>query len=158
MTGPLTPPLDLITTAVLDLLDTPARKVWDGAYGGPPIITNTAYGILYAVAGGDANPFPDLDDRNDTVTATYQVTAVSRYRNQCQQAARAFRDLMVGKVGSAGPNFVWTYAHPLDMPAGWTCIDRRPDPGLPGVDRTGEHPNALFTSPARYLLTIAPDA
>jgi hypothetical protein len=46
------------------------------------------------------------------------------------------------------------------LPAGHArrlaCVDRRPDPAMPGIDRTGDTPNAIFTLPARYLLTITP--
>ncbi len=144
MTGPLTPPLDLITTAVLELLRTGGRPVFDGAYTGDPHNPPYPYTILYQVAGGSADPFPSLDDRHNEATVVYQVTAVSDLRNQAQWAARAARDLMVG-------------TEPLLMPDGWVCIHRRPDPAMPGVERTGLEPNTIYTVPARYLITVAPD-
>jgi hypothetical protein len=146
----LTPPLDLITTAVLGLLRTGGRTVWDAVYGGSATTPGFPYDILYPLLGGDSNPMPTLDDRNDTVTVPYQVTSVSNLRNQAQRQARVARDLLIGRAPSGG------YATPLLMPDGWTCVHRAPDPVMPGVDRAGDNPNAIFTAPARYLLTIAP--
>lgn len=150
MTAPLTPPVDLITTAVLTLLKASGRTVYDGAFGGSPVSPSYPYAILYSLTGGDSDPMPDLDDRRDTVTLPYQVTSVSNLRNQCQQAGRVLRDRLVGKTPGGG------YAHQLVMPAGWVCIARRSDSVTPGIDRTGDTPNAVFTEPARYLLTITP--
>ncbi len=96
------------------------------------------------MAGGSADPFPSLDDRHNEATVVYQVTAVSDLRNQAPWAARAARGLMVG-------------TEPLLMPDGWVCIHRRPDPAMPGVERTGLEPNTIYTVPARYLITVAPD-
>ncbi len=144
MTGPLTPPLDLITTAVLELLRTGGRTVYGAAYTGDPHNPPYPYDVLYQLPGGSADPFPSLDDRHNEATLVFQVTAVSNLRNQAQWAARAARDLMVG--GS-----------PLPMPDGWVCIHRRPDPAMPGVDRAGLEPNTIYTVPARYLITVAPD-
>lgn len=156
MTGPLTPPLDLITTAVLELLRTGGRTVYDAAYTGDPHNPPYPYDVLYQLPGGSADPFPSLDDRHTDATLVFQVTAVSDLRNQAQWAARAARDLMVGKT-SAGFDQPHKFAHPLVLPDGWVCIDRRPDPAMPGVERTGLEPNSIYTVPARYYLTVAPD-
>lgn len=151
MTNPvLSPPLDEVTTAVLTLLRTSGRTVHDAVYTGDPITPVYPYSILYALFGGDTNPMPDLDDRHDSVTLPFQVTSVSNLRNQTQRIGRELRDRLVGKSPAGG------YAYPLVMPTGWVCIDRRPDPAVPGVDRTGDTPTAVFSQPARYLLTICP--
>jgi hypothetical protein len=163
VTAPLTPPIDLITTAVLTLLRTTERVVFDGGYAPvPELVAQNAgyaanpvrptypYAILYSLAGGDTDPMPDLDDRRDTVTLAYQVTSVSSLRNQCQQTGRVLRDRLVGKTPGGH------YAHELVMPDGWVCIARRPDYVTPGIDRTGDTPTAIYTEPARYLLTITP--
>lgn len=45
--------------------------------------------------------------------------------------------------------------HPLPDIGGWRVTERRPDPAMPGIDRAGDHPNAVFSQPARYYLTLA---
>jgi hypothetical protein len=149
VSAPLTPPLDLVTTAVLALLRTGGRTVYDGAFRGDPMAPSYPYDVLYAVPGGSSDPFPDLEDDSDEVVVPYQVTSVSDLRNQAQWQARQARDLLVGRGGGA-------YATPFAMPAGWACVRRWSDAGLPGVIRTGDHPNAIFSVPARYLLAVVP--
>ena len=146
---PLSPPLDLVTTAVLEHLRGAGRTVYDGAYGGDPVKPAYPYAILYRLAGGNSDTTPDLDDTRQTITVAYQVTAVSNLRNQCEHTARVLHDRLVGRTAGS-------YAHPLVMPAGWQCTDRRSDPTVPGIDRVGDPPTALYQSPARYLLTITP--
>lgn len=137
----MTAPLDLVTTAVLELLRGAGRPVYDGAYTGDPARPPFWYSILYRLTGGSSDPLPDLDDSYDEVTAPYQVTAVADRRNQAEAASRILRDrLLTG---------------PLVMPDGWACIRVRPDDATPGVDRSGTEPNAIFTVPARYLITVA---
>ena len=147
----LTPPLDLVTTAVLELLRGADRPVYDGAFDGDPLAPDYWYSILYAVPGGDADAMPDLDDENDTVTVPFQVSTVSDLRNEAQAGARVLHDRLLARSRVRDD-----WAFPLVMPDGWQCIGRRPDPSLPGVERTGAPPNAIFTVPARYLLTISP--
>lgn len=154
MTAPYSPPLDLVTTAALELLRGSAaergpRWLYDGAYDGDPLAPAYPYGILYRVPGGSADPMPDLDLDLRTVTVPYQVTTVSNVRNQCERAAGDFRDLLLARSGGG-------WAHELALPDGWACVDRRPDPAMPGIDRTGDYPTVIFTLPAKYLLTIAP--
>jgi hypothetical protein len=141
-------PLDQITTALLNLLNASSRKVWDGAYGGSPTAPTYPYGILYRIAGGTSDFTPDLGDSRPTVVVPYQVTAVSNVRNQCEQTGRVFRDRILARTRDG-------FTYPLAMPDGWACTDRRPDPVMPGIDRTGDVPNAIFTLPARFYLTIA---
>ena len=150
----VSPPLDEITTNLLDLLDLSGRtraagQGFDGAYGGDPVNPVFPHWILYQIPGGSPDPMPDLDLNLDTVTAVWQVTAVAKVRNQAQQLQRVLRDLLLARDGPT-----WTY--PLAMPGGWVCIDRRPDATLAGVDRTGDPPNAIFTAPSRFYLTISP--
>lgn len=150
MTNPVySPPLDLITTAVLDLLNASGRKVWDGQYGGNPTSPTYPYGLLYRIPGGSADPMPDLDDQGDEVTAVWQVTAVSNLRNQCELTGRVFHDRLLARNANG-------YLYPLTMPTGWQCIRRAPDPATPGIDRTGSEPNSIFSLPQRFYLTITP--
>jgi len=155
VTDPLaSPPLDLVTTAVLTLLrgdvakDRP-RWVYDAGYAGDPLKPPYPYGLLYRLTGGSTDPFPTLDDDPREVTVPYQVTAVGQYRNQCERAGQHYRDRLLARTADG-------YTHPLLLPDGWQCIRRRPDPAMPGIDRSGAHPNTVFSLPARYLLTIAP--
>lgn len=150
MTAPLTPPLDLIDTAVLTLLRTGGRTVYDGAFGGNAVTPAYPYDILYGLLGGSSDPMPDLEDRNDEITLPYQVTSVSSLRNQARRTARVARDLLIGR------NPAGAHVTPMVMPTGWVCIRRAADPAMPGVDRTGDTPNAIFTVPARYLITVTP--
>lgn len=155
MTNPvLSAPLDLITTAVLDLLNASGRKVWDGAYGGSPTAPAYPYGILYRLPGGSSDDTPDLGDTRQTVTAVWQVTTVSKLRNQCERTAQMFHDRLVGRTRP--PGGPWQYAHDLAMPDGWVCTRRAPDPAMPGIDRVGNEPNAVYSLPARYYLTLTP--
>lgn len=148
MTNPvLSPPLDLITTAVLDLLNASSRKVWDGAYGGSPTAPAYPYGVLYRIPGGSSDATPDMSGDPRTVIVPYQVTAVSNLRNQCEATARVFRDRLLARIPGG-------FLYPLAMPEGWRCTDRRPDPAMPGIDRTGDTPNAIYSLPARFYLTI----
>ena len=138
------PPVDEITTAVLDLLNASGFVVWDGAYGGSPTAPAYPYGVLYALFGGDSDPLPELDGRHDSVTLPFQVTSVSDRRNQCQALGARLRGQMLAGV--------------LPVVAGWACVERRMDPVMPGVDRVGEPPNVVFSEPARYLLTYSPSS
>lgn len=149
MTTPYSPPLDLVTTAVLELLRGTGRTVYDGAYAGDPLRPTYPYAVLYRIAGGSADPFPDLDANLREVTAAYQVTTVSNVRNQAEATGRLMRDRVLARAADG-------YLHPLAMPPGWACIGRRPDSAAPGIDRTGDHPNAIFSQPARFYLTITP--
>ena len=155
------PPLDEFTTAILTLLrgdavERGARWVYDGAYDGDPLRPAYPYAVLYRIPGGSSDVTPDMADSPHTVTAVWQVTTVGRFRNQVERAAQAAHDRLVGRARAPGLNQPWAYAHPLAMPPGWVCTERRPDPSMPGIDRSGEHPNAVFSLPARFHLTIAP--
>ncbi|WP_157936891.1 hypothetical protein, partial [Geodermatophilus chilensis] len=144
MTAPaLSPPLDQITTALLGLLRGTGRDVWDGAYGGDPTQPAYPYGILYRIPGGSSDATPDLSGTPRTQTVPYQVTTVSNLRNQCEHTARLFRDRLLARAPGG-------FLHPLPTLDGWACVDRRPDPAMPGIDRAGDHPTAVF-SPARPL-------
>lgn len=160
MSIPVTsPPLDLITTGLLDFFAQSGRTGYDGAYTGDPVRPAYPYWILYSLAGGSADPMPDLDMDLTTVTAVWQVTAVSNLRNQAQRTRQTLRDLLLARTADRADRLYantagWTY--PLPMPTGWTCIQRTPDPALPGVDRAGEVPAAVFSAPFRFALTIAP--
>lgn len=147
------PPLDEITTALLDLLDLSgrtraAKQGFDGDYDGDPVKPPYPYWVLYAIPGGSSDPMPDLDKRGDEVTAAWQLTAVSKFRNQAQQLARVCHDLVVARTGAA-----WAYA--IVVPDGWVCTDRTADQPA-GVIRTGQTPNAIFTAPLRFTLTLCP--
>lgn len=153
------PPLDAITTALLDLFKGTGRTVHDGAYSGDPIAPAYPYAILYSTAGGSADPIPDLDKRSDEITATWQVTAVSNRRNQAELTRRQLRDRLLARhlehpdqtyANTAG----WVY--PIACPAGWQIVDRNPDPAMPGVDRTGDVPAAIFSAPLLFTLTVVP--
>jgi hypothetical protein len=153
------PPLDLFTTALLGLFATSGRTIYDGAYAGDPTSPAYPYGILFSLPGGSAEPFPDLDLDRTAVTAVWQVTAVSKLRNQAEAAARVFRDLLCARTvehpeqlyaNSAG------WAYPITAPPGWQVITRTPDAALAGVIRTGDTPNAVFSAPFKFSLTIAP--
>lgn len=150
MTAPVySLPLDQATTALLELLRGTGRTVWDGAYGGDPTKPAYPYGILYALPGGSSDPFPDLGGRRLPVTLAFQVTAVSTVRNQCQATVRQFHDQVLARTAAG-------WVHDLPAPAGWECVDRTPDPVMPGVDRTGEPPRVVYSSPLRFALTYAP--
>lgn len=144
----VSPPLDEVTTALLDLFALTGRTGYDGAYGGNPVQPGYPYWILFAIPGGSADPFPDLDLDLSTVTAVWQVSAVSNYRNQAQQLARMCRDLILGRGDSD-----WLY--PISVPSGWQVTARMPDPALAGVIRSGDAPTAVWTAPVRFNLTIA---
>jgi hypothetical protein len=143
------PPLDEVTTALLTLLNDSGRKVWDGVYGGDPLDPVYPYGILYRIPGGNADATPDMSGQPTTVTGVWQVTTVAGYRNVCERAARDFHDRIVARTSGG-------FVYPLPISDGWECTDRRPDPAVPGIDRGGEHPRAVFSLPARYLITIGP--
>lgn len=150
MTNPaLSAPLDLVTTAVLEMLRASGRTVYDGAYTGDPTSPAYPYGLLYRLTGGSSDATPDLDADPQTVTVAYQATAVSNYRNQCEQTGRVFRDRVIGRSGGG-------WAYPLTLPAGWVCVDRRADLSMPGIDRTGNEPSPVFSLPFRFTLTISP--
>ena len=154
------PPLDEFTTAILELLRGDAVEqgpgwVYDGVYGGDPLDPAYPHHLLYRVPGGNADTTPDLADSRASVTAVWQVTTVGRYRNQCERAAQAAHDRLVGRIRDEGLDKPWRYAHPLPAIGGWQVTERRPDPAMPGIDRAGDHPNAVFSLPARFYLTIA---
>lgn len=155
-------PLDEVTTAVLGLLRGTGRPVFDSGYTRDPQLAGSdrryaadpvkppyPYGILYRIPGGSADATPDLGISMRDVTVAFQVTAVSNYRNQCEYAAREARDRLLARAPGG-------WAYPLLLPTGWVCVDRRPDPAMPGIDRVGNYPNAIFNAPARYLITVTP--
>lgn len=144
-------PLDAMTTALLDLLRTSGRDVYDGAYGGDPLAPAYPYHVLYRIAGGSADPIPTLDLDLRVMTVAYQVTTVAQVRNQCENAALALRELLLARTATG-------WANDLPLADGWQVVHRAPDPAMPGVDRTGDYPAVLYNQPARYLLTIAPTA
>lgn len=155
----VSPPLDEITTRLLAFFRDTGRAVYDGAYGGSPVNPTFPHAILYSVPGGLADPVPDLDADYSTLTAAWQISAIAKVRNQAEQTARVFRDLLLGRTrdhaelpytATAG----WSY--PIAAPDGWQITDRRPDPTLAGTIRTGDPPNAIFTAPFKFLLTITP--
>ena len=150
MTNPIySPPVDQVTTAVLGLLNTTGRTVYDGAYGGDPTSPAYPFGILYSLAGGSTDALPDLDDERQHITLAYQVSTVSNLRNQCEATARLFHDRLTARRDGS-------HVYALPMPTGWVCINRRADPAQPGTDPDGTPPARVFTRPARYLLTITP--
>lgn len=151
MSSPLkSAPIDDVTTALLELLRTGGRTVYDAAYAGNPLQPTYPYDIVYQLPGGSADPMPDLDADYRPVVVVFQVTTVSNLRNQCQRSAARARDLIVGR------NPTGELAYELPVPAGWRC-DRWPDPAMPGVDRVGAPPSAVFNQAARYLLALTPE-
>lgn len=147
-------PLDAVTTAVLQLFRGDAtehgqRWVYDGAYAGDPVKPPYPYSILYRIAGGSSDPFPDLADNPLAVTVAYQLTTVAAHRNQCERAAAAARDRFLARTRAG-------HVHALVLPDGWTDTARRPDPAMPGIDLAGDHPNAIHSQPQRFYLTVAP--
>lgn len=142
-------PLDLVTTAVLELLRGTGRTVYDGAYAGDPTSPTYPYGVLYRIPGGSSDATPDLAMTRQSVTVAFQVTAVSSLRNQCEATTRLFRDrLMARDIGG--------WVHELTLPPGWACTNRSPDPTMPGVDRSGDPPRAIYSCPLRFQLTVTP--
>jgi hypothetical protein len=87
------------------------------------------------------------------------VSAVSNLRNQAQAGARQLRDRLLARTADR-PDLLYAnqadWLYPIDGPDGWQIVDRRPDPALPGVIRSGDTPAAVFTAPFRFSLTIAP--
>lgn len=150
MTTPIhSAPLDLVTTAILGLLTGTGRTIYDAVYDGNPTRPPYPYGILYRLLGGSSDPFPDLGGDPQEDTLAYQVTAVSNLRNQCEATGRLFRDRILARDGTG-----WVYG--LILPTGWVCIDRRPDPAMPGIDRAGDGAAAVYSLPLRFTVTIAP--
>ena len=152
MTATWSPPLDEFTTAVLALLNAnpETTKVWPGAYGGSPTRPTFPHAILYRIPGGSADPLPDLDGPGREVTVCWQVTSVSNAFNECEHTGAVLRDQLLARDNTGG------FLHQLQLPDGWQDIDRRQVGELPGIDRVGQHPTAVFNEPARYLLTFAP--
>jgi hypothetical protein len=162
VTAPYSPPLDVITTAVLQLMRATGRAVFDGAfsrvpdleqtnpvYAADPVNTQYPYGLLYQLPGGSSDPFPDLDLDLRATTIAFQVTAVSNVRNQCQAVARQFRDQVIARVDHG-------WVHDIAMPDGWRIAQRLPDPAAPGIDRAGDPPRVIHSCPVRFALTITP--
>lgn len=142
-------PLDAVTTAVLELFRATGRDVWDGAYGGDPLKPRYPYHLLYRIAGGSSDPFPDLAGNPMAVTVAYQLTTVGKRRNECENAARSARDRFLARTPGG-------FVYGLAMPPGWADAARAPDPVMPGIDRSGEHPTAIYSLPQRLYLTVAP--
>lgn len=150
MTTPVhSPPLDLLTTAVLEALKATELPVWDHSFGGDPARPAYPYGILYRLPGGSSDPFPDLAANPRALVVPYQLTAVSKYRNQCEAAGRVFRDRILTRTPGG-----WLYD--IAAPDGWSVTGRRPDPTLPGVDKGGQPPSVTYSQPFRFYLTVAP--
>lgn len=135
-------PLDLITTAVLTLLRSTGRTVYDAVYAGDPTRPTYPYSVLYVLDGGDSDATPDMGFTRSDVIVPFQITTVSPLRNQAQAVARQLRDLFL--TGD------------LVMPTGWACTLRDLDPTMPGVLRVGENPTATFNLHQRVSLTISP--
>lgn len=143
------PPVEQVTTGLLDLLALCGHTIYDGVYAGDPVTPTFPHGILYGIAGGAADPFPDLDAAYGSATLSWQLSAISAVRVQAEWLARTCRDLLLAR-GPSG------WANPLLPIDGWACCDRRPDTVPAGVLRTGEHPRSIFTAPLRFTLTYTP--
>jgi hypothetical protein len=141
LTAPLSAPLHLVTTALLDMLRTGDRTVYDGAYQGDPLRPKYPYAVLYALDGGDSDWTPDLADSRRDVVVVHQITSVSNLRNQAQAIGQQHRDRFL--------------AGELAMPAGWVCSHRDLDRTVPGIDRVGDNPTAVYNHHQRVLMTIS---
>jgi hypothetical protein len=154
VTAPLTSvPLDEVTTALLDLfrgdvVEHAPRWVYDAAYDGKPTKPVYPHHILYRIPGGSSDVTPDLSGVRRTISVPWQLTTVGKYRNQCERAAQVAHDRLLARTLDG-------FVHPLAMPAGWACVDRRPDAVMPGITRSGDVPTAVFSLPARFYLTIS---
>lgn len=141
LTAPISAPLHLVTTALLTLLRTSTRTVYDGAYQGDPTRPSYPYCVVYALDGGDSDWTPDLADSRQDVVVVHQITTVSNLRNQAQAVGQQLRDVFLRGE--------------LVMPAGWLCTRRDLDRTVPGVDRVGDNPTAVFNHHQRVLMTIS---
>ena len=140
MTAP-SAPLYLVTTALLTMLRTAGRTVYDGAYQGDPTQPSYPYAVLYALDGGDSDFTPDLAESRRDVVVVHQITSVSNLRNQAQAIGQAHRDrFLTGE---------------LNLPEGWICTRRDLDRTVPGIDRVGNNPTAVFNHHQRVLMTIS---
>lgn len=135
-------PLDRITTALLTLLRTTGRTVYDAVYAGDPTKPAYPYAVLYVLDGGDSDATPDMGFTRSDVIVPYQITTVSSLRNQAQAVGRQLRDTFL--TGE------------LVIPDGWLCTLRDLDPVMPGIDRVGENPTATFNHHQRVFLTVSP--
>jgi hypothetical protein len=140
MTAP-SAPLNLVTTALLNMLRAGERTVYDGAYQGDPVRPKYPYAVLYALEGGDSDFTPDLAESRRDVVVVHQITSVSSLRNQAQDLGQRHRDrFLTGQ---------------LVLPDGWQCTRRDLDRTVPGIDRVGDNPTAVFNHHQRVLMTIS---
>lgn len=157
--------IQLLTNAVLNLYRVginlsatvgPAG-VYDNSGGGPkvhdhdvPPNTTLPYVCLYQIPGGSYSG-PPLWDPEADLTAIFQVDAVGTRRDQAQWLADKVKNVTLGRVAGQ-------LQYPLSPPAGWRECARLAADTPPGVIRSTDARNPLYSVPQRFAVAITPSA
>lgn len=140
----------LVADAVLALLRTTSRRVYDGQYEGAQPAPRSVYpfAVFYPLLGGRYAGEPlTAPDRH--VTFLFQCTATGLRRDQTQALASELQDLAWSRTAAGG--FQWSL--PV---AGFTVLDRAPSDSPAGVTPVGEPPNRVWNAPVRFTVTVTP--
>lgn len=157
--------IQLLTTSVLNLMRVginlsstlgPAG-VYDNSGGGPkvhdhevPPSTTLPYVCLYQLPGGSYSG-PPLWDPEIDLTAIFQLDAVGTRRDQAQWLADKVKGVMLGRINGQ-------LQHILGAPVGWRECARLAADTPPGVIRSTEAKNPLYSVPQRFAVAITPSA
>lgn len=152
MAAVLVPPLQLLTTGVLDMLRTgmaamrcPVHDHGPTGEGAPAL----PYAVLYAIPGGGFDG-PPLTAPESDVHAIYQVTVAAGRRDQCQLLADKVRSVWTGRQANG------TFDTPSPVIAGWVVADRIVADAPAGVEVDGAAPRYVFSVPQRFGVTLTP--
>lgn len=118
-------------------------KVWDHEV---PPNTTLPYLCLYQLPGGSYSG-PPLSAPEADLTIVYQVDAVGTRRDQAQYLADKARTLTLGPTAPG-----------LSAPTGWRECARLAADTPPGVIRTPDARNPLYSVPQRFALAVTPSA
>lgn len=140
----------VVADAVLALLKSTGRRVYDGQYDGPqPAPVNVyPFGVFYPIAGGVYDG-PPLTAPHERVMLGYQVTVTGLRRDQTQSLACELQDLAWGR------NPGGAHASPLIV-AGFVVLERAPMESPAGATLVGDPPTRVWNAPVRFNVTVTP--
>ncbi len=145
---------ELVTEAVKLMVAGSSGKLADVASAPDGADLKKGYYVLHSIPGGR---YPDDESElalvapNETVEIVYQVDGVAATYAQAEWLGDRVRHVFLARTSSGA------FQVPFQPPAGWKCIDRRPDGGPGGVDVVGIKPNAVYTVVERFALAFTPN-
>lgn len=141
----------LVTTAVKTFLANGSGKLTDVGNAPEGADLTKGYYVIHTIPGGGfLLEGESLVAPDETIDVVYQVDGVSSKYDGAEWLADRARHVFLARTASGA------FQVQFNPPAGWACIDRRPDGGSAGVDVVGVRPNQVHTAVERFVLTLTP--